>query len=210
MISSARADSEGGFQQGLFGRSIKGRDLGDAVHQRLIIQPRHAVPINRIALNFSKLARFLFQRPAGCDVQTPPRSGSAGFPPRPAGRASAHRARARSGTGLPLQYDVVAPIIQRLDMVDPADTANLKQVRRSLAPVARGWIIAMRRSRAIASETMARYRGSKICSGRRRRGNRIAPGRGKTERRVSVPVVIRTGSQTICAAWPQPRDLPAR
>ena len=42
-----------------------------------------------------------------------------------------------------------------------------------------GWTIAIRPPPSIASRTMSRYLGSKMCSGSCERGNRIAPASGK-------------------------------
>ena len=53
-----------GLQQRLLGRRVERRDLGDAVDQRGIVQPRHRHPVDRIAQRIGKAARFLLQRGA--------------------------------------------------------------------------------------------------------------------------------------------------
>ena len=126
----ARARSTGvGLQQRLLGGDIERRDLGDAVDQCLVVELCDRVPVDRIAEASANGSRFAFQRGAldrapGCRDR--PRSTLEQF-----GLDLAERRRdvefARDAeAGFAGQDDVEAAVVQRLDLGDPAEAADLE------------------------------------------------------------------------------------
>ena len=159
MISSARAADVGRFQQRLFGGGVERRDLGDAVDQALVVEPADRIPVDRIALRVGEAPRFGLQ-PARCAERQ--RLGLVARRQQLGLDLAERRRHVELADDAEqrhaLEHDVVAAIVERLDLGDLADAAEVEQRRRAVVapPSARGWIMPIRRSRAIASPTSAR------------------------------------------------------
>ena len=154
---SARTVRSARFEQGLLRADVERRDLGDAVDQHLVVEPRHRFPFDHIAERVGIAPRLALDLGALCDAEHLVRLFLE------AAAVGIDLAVGRVDLGLPrdpepaeaLQHDVEAAVVKLVAAGDSADAADLEQSGRLLADPC-GWIIAISRSLASASRIIAR------------------------------------------------------
>ena len=73
---SARVGEVARLEQGLLRADVERRDLGDAVDQHLVVEPRDRIPVDRIAERIGIAARLALELGALGDAERPGSSSS--------------------------------------------------------------------------------------------------------------------------------------